>query len=659
MSKLALRKEYMLILLGILALIVKLYLVYDIPIWARPGSARDDLLMIKMADNIAHGDWLGHYDEFTFIKGVTYPIFLAIGYVLQIPVNITHTLLYVISVCIFIYAIKPVVTSNKYLLLAYLIMIFSPIAFATNTFQIIYRDDIYYSLILIIVSCYIAIFFRNKDFAQCKSWMLLTCIDFIAVMFCREDSIWIVPFILLAAYCICRHSNFQMRNKLLIVTAPFLAFLLSCIFLGSINYVVYGKFTINEFQYSSFTRAYGVLTQVKADNVHTKVKLTNEAMDKIYNVSPSFRELKEAYDGDVGNLWRGASKEWNHADGVPDDQIAASHSMWAFRNAVASLGYYESPQKADEYYERVIKEVDEAFDNGTLEKKHSFNVPLFSMISLEDAKKLPYEIFKTAKYVIDEEKLTCSVELEEVNGAHVDGDIAEFEKITRQFAIGAKRSRVSGWIASKNNDVQAFIVNKQLGKNIPFKESEDVHAYFKNEEKNYYNTQKCRFDISDSEDISSKYEIILRNTAGDVIDTININHAGRIENDNVIVYIEAYIHAEQEYDKSIMQHKVDMLNMVSHIYALCNKYLLVGLTLALMVLMFSRTHKLKFVYIYVLVSLWVVFLLRIFVISFNSITAFNSLGYPYLSPCYPIMAAIVSVSLIGIFDLEKRKGALS
>lgn len=655
MSKFVCKKEHILILLGILALIVKLYFVYDMPIWARPGSARDDLWMIKMADSIAHGNWLGNYDEFTFIKGITYPVFLAMGYVLRIPVNITHTLLYVLSVCIFIYAIKPIITKNRYLLLVYLIMFLSPITFATYTFQIIYRDDIYYSLILIIVSCYIALFFRNRDFDKCKSWIALTCIDFIAVMFCREDSIWIVPFMLPAAYYICRHSNFQMRNKLAIVAAPFVAFLISCIFLGSINYMVYGKFTINEFQYSSFTRAYSVLTQVKADNVHTKVKLTNEAMDKIYNVSLSFRELKEAYDGDVGNLWRGASKEWNHADGVPDGQIAASHSMWAFRNAVASLGYYESPQKADEYYERVIREVNEAFDNGTLEKKTSFNVPLFSMISLDDAKKLPYEIFKTAKYVIDEEKLTCSVELEEVEGAHVYGDVAEFEKITRQFAIGAKKSRVSGWIASKNNDVQVFIVNKQSGANIPFKESTDVHAYFKNEGKNYYNTQKCRFDVSDSEDIASKYEIISKNRAGDVIDTININHAGRIENDNVILYIEAYIHPDQEYDKSIMQYKVDVLNMVSHIYALCNRYLLVGLTLAVMVLMFSHTYKLKSVYLHVLLSLWIVFFMRIFVISFNSITAFNSLGYAYLSPCYPIMAAIVSVSLIAILDLERGK----
>ena len=67
--------RWILVGVSLLLLVLKLYILHDAFVWA--VDPRGDLLMINIADSILHGRWLGEYNEFTLIKGVTYPFFFA------------------------------------------------------------------------------------------------------------------------------------------------------------------------------------------------------------------------------------------------------------------------------------------------------------------------------------------------------------------------------------------------------------------------------------------------------------------------------------------------------------------------------------------------------------------------------------------------------
>ncbi len=45
---------------------------------ANPQFSHDDLLFIRLAQNLAQGQWLGPYDNLTLSKGPFYPLWIAV-----------------------------------------------------------------------------------------------------------------------------------------------------------------------------------------------------------------------------------------------------------------------------------------------------------------------------------------------------------------------------------------------------------------------------------------------------------------------------------------------------------------------------------------------------------------------------------------------------
>ena len=639
----AYRDKYSYYLIGICLLIIKLYILNDIPIWGRPGSLRDDLLMVNMANNLLSGNWLGEYSEFTFIKGITYPIFLAFCYKFYIPSNIANTIFYAMAVILFIKAIQPVIKSKISLLVLYFIMLFQPISYATNTFQRIYRDDIYYSLILMLVSCLIGIWL-DKGARANKKWLLLGTVVLIAILFCREDSIWIIPI-----FFVVISKVYMYKKDIFIIVYPLLGILGTYLVFGGINYYVYGSFIINEMQYSSFTKAYGMLTKIDPEKKYSsKIKVSNEALEKAYLVSPTLYELKPIYEGNVGDMWRAASYEWNRAEGIPKSEIAASHSMWAFRNAVAQLGYYESPQKADEFYNNVIKELDEGFKTGKIERKSGMNIPLFSTPSLNDIELLPLTFLSTLQYVIDEKDLYCKLNLEVPDNR--TRDIGLFELITRQNAIGDNSNVVSGWILFKNNrnkELSLMDENTEDIKIVERVDSDDVFNYFANRGNIYEDAKKARFTLrmpytTSLEDVSLR---VKEKGKENELVKLPVNKVMRVERNDFVYCIDSVQFPQNSYNN---QSKLEYISMFSKIYALINKIcicLSIILFIPVLYLYKHENNTLNDLFS-VLILLWIVFLCRIFVIAYNTVTAFYSVGYAYLSPCYPIMEGIIVITFM-------------
>lgn len=650
-------------------LILKIILVYNIPIFDRGLSLHDDYLMINMAKNLIEGIWLGDFNEYVFIKGITYPLFLAINYVFHISSNIANTLLYFISCLLFIISIKDLISKFWQRILIFLIMFLSPISYALQTFQRAYRDDIYYSLILILVSAYIGIYLRIKENKKIKKWIILAIVSFVLSWFCREDTIWILPFMILWSIVIyfTKNNIIGKRLKIVYLVSPYIVCILCGVFLGYINYLVYGIFAINDMQYSSYTRAYKAMTQIKTQNNYTKVALSREAIEKLYKECPSFLELKpyyngngDVYEGKEGKMWLDLSHKWRENNTFPSNEIGASHSMWAFRDMVDKAGYYRTAREANEYYNRLYNEIEIAFKEGRLKKRDEIRIPLFTQMNIMDLNLLATTMNKSLKYVIsysDEDNIIRPLYYKENYIPYKE----LYEVILREKAMPVKNSYISGWIVSNRNITDAFIENNKNEKikKIKWLDSADVKRYF--EEKNliYKNYDKARFGesfLSYSEE--APYYITLYDD-NKQIKKILITDLNNNNLDNNVSYYFDNVHLEKN-QKSFIEYKVEILQEISKIYALINikityisiLFLILG-TGYLIINKNNQNKKLNNI-IYILFAIMIVFFLRIFTISYNTITAFYSIFYAYLSPCYPLLAAFNGLSIILFFYFAKN-----
>lgn len=71
-------KKHWFFLLLIIITVFRIGLTLRIPsaFWA--AESFDDRLLFDYAENISAGNWLGDYNNLTLVKGISFPIFLAV-----------------------------------------------------------------------------------------------------------------------------------------------------------------------------------------------------------------------------------------------------------------------------------------------------------------------------------------------------------------------------------------------------------------------------------------------------------------------------------------------------------------------------------------------------------------------------------------------------
>ena len=177
----------------ILYLVTTLFFIWLISgffIYGRVNLPHDDTWMVERAENILSGEWLGPYSHRTLIKGCVFPVFLAISSFLQIPYLTAVAIFYAISVITFIYVIKDFIKNKWMLYFLYVGILFSTAMFEMNYIQRVYRTSIISAEVLMIFSCYFAMYLnRNNELKKILPWAIISGIYL--GLFCntREDSI--------------------------------------------------------------------------------------------------------------------------------------------------------------------------------------------------------------------------------------------------------------------------------------------------------------------------------------------------------------------------------------------------------------------------------------------------------------------------------------
>ena len=353
-------------------------------------APHDDLLFVTLAENIIQGKWLGEYNQLTLIKGPFYPIFIAASYFLDIPLLAAQQLLYAFACFVFIWALFPVIRHRWLLVLIFGFLLLNPFSYNYPAVGRVFRLGIYQSLGLLVLGSLFGLYIRSKiSLKNAVGWAVLAGLALSAFWHTREESIWIVPSLLLllfGAIYANRALGHQRRVVLVaIYLLPVLIWAGATFTLRMLNLSHYGIFATIDLETPAFESAYGGLLRVKSDQWKQYYPVVTDVRKQVYAVSPSFREIKPYMEGDVGKQWMGLART---------DEIPANFFIWAFRDSVARAGYYKNGPEAMEFYRKMGREIDVACENGTLDCRpritslvppwhREYNkllVPIFSMV---------------------------------------------------------------------------------------------------------------------------------------------------------------------------------------------------------------------------------------------------------------------------------------
>lgn len=355
---------------GIALTVIKLWLTRAQPVYAIGNAALDDRLFLVMAESIVRGDWLGAYSQATLAKGPFYSIWIAALYWIGIPLGLGVQLAYAGACAAFARACRPAISSGAVLLAMYALLLWNPMSFEAPTMGRIIRQQIYTPLALAVLAGLVGLYCRRHETLRRQlPWTLLTGLSFGCFWLTREESVWLVPSVVLlasaAAVWAFRISREQGRVMLRSLGLAAALAALPLVLVSWQNYRHYGWFGTVENRATEFQDAYGAMVRVNIGPDIDFVPVTREAREAMYKVSPTFAKLQPYLEGEYGLGWAGAS---SYVTKLPagEKQIGGGWLIWALRDSVAAAGYCHSAREALDFYRRMADELNAACDAGKL-----------------------------------------------------------------------------------------------------------------------------------------------------------------------------------------------------------------------------------------------------------------------------------------------------
>lgn len=378
--------------------IIKQILVANLPIVANTAEKFDDGWMMKLAYNIANGNWLGEFDSNTLMKELFAPIYLGICSKLGLSFIGTTTLLYTIGCIVFVYAIEELFKSKWSLFLIYLVLLFNPVSYMSWTLQRVYRCGLTLIEVLVLFGCFFALYIkRRKRTTSLIPWSITAGLSLAATYHTREDRIWILPFVAVVTIVLIintivsskkKDEKIKIKNinykRLIVVILPIIILQLSNNILSYYNNKYYGLYTYNIIDDSNFSRAVSCFYKVKTedDSIMPRISVPVSKLDVLYEISPTLSSIKDTLSAQWG-AW-GYAHEGQNENGM---------IIWPLISAVEECGYYESAKKADDFYKAVADEIEEAIANKKVESRAAMPSPLMPPWRKEYCTQLPKTMF--------------------------------------------------------------------------------------------------------------------------------------------------------------------------------------------------------------------------------------------------------------------------
>jgi hypothetical protein len=378
-------------LLGGVTLLV-LFLGSSRLLQARTTFIYDDRLFLNHAISLLQGDWLGDYNQFTLIKGPFYPVFLAVNYVLGLPLLISQQVIYCLSGVALIYALSYFCRDRWVLLLLYSLYVFHPIPFLViNPI----REGIYASLTTFaIAGAILAMANLMGKVEYPKHALYHACffgLSFGCFWLTREEGVWLLPCISLliglgfvSQYRQSRSFKVLIKQSRTLILSLLIS--ITCVLgVALTNYTHYGVFLArSELLAPEFKAGYSALTRVKSTSWSAYVPVPRQVRQQLYAKSEKFRLLQPYLEDPAFiNDPTFSSGCLYYASTCGD--YAGGWFLWALRAAVAKAGYADTAPHTLKFYRDLATEVNRLCDSKQLEctSPHTGAIPLFRRATLQ------------------------------------------------------------------------------------------------------------------------------------------------------------------------------------------------------------------------------------------------------------------------------------
>ncbi len=446
----------------IIVSILRIWLVYDMPIAANVALGIDDALMISMTKSITEGNWIGEYGDAVISKGVTFPLILAFCYFIKIDYIIMMTILYTLACLCLIAVLSKKIKSKIALFFIYLITLFTPVMYSYQVMQRVYRNSLIPSFSIMIISGYLYLFFSRNDEKICKRIIvsILTGIILALFWYAREDSIWMIPFIVFISASLLIGIVFKNKKitkeffkNLLIILIPIALVFGYKNIISYQNYKHFGVYTV--YNNESYNKAMKSLRKVKKYDYYDNIDFTTTKLQRVAEVASSLSQIHPR----LIELIYGYSL----IDSSPlDGEVVNGWFPWALKGTLSEFGYYKDAKNTNAFFDTLHYEVETALENGKLERED------VKPDIVNNINKVLYQAFQTFKslYRYDDIYFT------EITGNYnngFDSTYKDFAKFTKnKFIVYEENENVSGkYFKSVDNyeneiETRVGIINKLI-----------------------------------------------------------------------------------------------------------------------------------------------------------------------------------------------------
>lgn len=339
------------------------------PYFLNTTAAFDEQNELDAAASLLRGGWLGEYNYTTLIKGISFPLFLVLAQTIGVSYPLLLGIFFVTASLLFSYGFFRLTNSKAGAIIAYLVSLYSPIGFLWTT-QRIYRQALMYPAVLAVLGCILLVYAcRKEHIARFIFWLILLGVFFSFFYYIREDSAWLLAFLVpalgITAVWLLFFSDYPRKRKALrsvLLFIPCMMLLLFSVGQKAVNQKHYGVFETNDRTSGAFGELAGNLLRLEdPERTDVNVWLSGDTLKKVVDCCPTLTLYKDIIYDFYGPLGNGVGD-------APGDL-----SIWNLRSLFNRLGFYENAEINEEFCTRINEELLDAVNRGDLQFDDKFH----------------------------------------------------------------------------------------------------------------------------------------------------------------------------------------------------------------------------------------------------------------------------------------------
>ncbi|WP_022748660.1 hypothetical protein [Lachnobacterium bovis] len=350
----------------IFRILINFKIIYSI----NPAYVEDDGLLYMFADRIKENKYLGDYNSRTLVKGISYSLLLAFNSISGLSYSMVLSILDVLSAYVFVKAFEKKIPNKFVLAVMYILILFNPVNLDNSVRQRMYRNALVPDMVVLTFSLLIGLFFRRNDRLKIQlKWAVSAGIALSFFYHLREDSFWIMPFVIVVTLLQIINLFFfnnkknnvdksfkSLCKRILVYVVPICILTGYTLSIMVVNKKHYGIFVVNDRSQSYFADAMQDIYRIDAKNENDIIWVSQDAIRIALNNSKSLRKieapLKEIYG------------RWGNGEDISGDLFS-----WIFRSAAEEKNFYKDANTANKYWSNVHKELKQAEQSGKIKTK--------------------------------------------------------------------------------------------------------------------------------------------------------------------------------------------------------------------------------------------------------------------------------------------------